>query len=167
MAHAGYNTQSAIIFVLLLPFLFSPSSLYIFLMEFHFLRVLKTCAKKRRCEKKLENTCLPYRQNTSSHTTTIHRERRETGDSFFLVERGVSNKTFFPSSSSCLKRYFGRWLMEIYARKPVEKFGRCDRRFELGSNSLRVELLIHSAIDASRHLSFLSIYIYIYIHSAQ
>lgn len=34
--------------------LFSPSSsLYIFLMEFHFLRVLKTFAK-RRCEKKLE-----------------------------------------------------------------------------------------------------------------
>lgn len=45
--------------------LFPPSSsLYIFLMEFHFLRVLKTSAK-RRCEKKLENMCLPYNKTPS------------------------------------------------------------------------------------------------------
>lgn len=96
MAHAGYNTQSAIIFVLLLPFLFSPSSLYIFLMEFHFLRVLKTCAKKRRCEKKLENTCLPYDKTTHPHTRRQYTERGERRViHFFSLREEFRTKLFF------------------------------------------------------------------------
>lgn len=162
VAHAGYNTQSAIIFVLLLPFLFSPSSLYIFLMEFHFLRVLKTCAKKRRCEKKLENTCLPYDKTTHPHTRRQYTERGERHGWFIFSRWERSFEQNFFS--------FFFFVLETLFRKMVDGNLREKTRGKIWTMRpkirTRFQLVTSRAPYPLRHrrfaTSFVSLHIYIY-----